>query len=146
MVFVLSLCAQENGYKTLQDSIFNEGDSLRVYYAFPFEDLKIQPDEWTVELAQFMEEQPTFNFIIEVHTESRGTIEANDSLSARRASAIANDLVELGIDPNRLSTVGKGQRELLVPNEAIAKMKSEEAKEQAHLTNRRVIIHLTRRN
>jgi outer membrane protein OmpA-like peptidoglycan-associated protein len=50
--------------------------------------------------------------VIEGHTDAVGTAQYNDQLSVRRADAVKRYLVaEQRLDPSRLRTVGKGQRE-----------------------------------
>lgn len=50
--------------------------------------------------------------VIEGHTDAVGTAQYNDQLSVRRADAVKRYLVaEQKLDPGRLKTVGKGQRE-----------------------------------
>ena len=56
----------------------------------------------------------TFRFMVEGHTDGRGTDEYNMLLSERRAASVVNYLVtQHGIRPEQLSSVGKGERELL---------------------------------
>lgn len=66
------------------------------------------------------------------HTDSVGSAQGNDELSKQRAAAIAALLVEAGIPVEKLETVGRGERELLVPT----------ADEVAEPKNRRVEINL----
>lgn len=66
------------------------------------------------------------------HTDSVGSAQGNDELSKQRAGAIAALLVEAGIPAEKLETVGRGERELLVPT----------ADEVAEPKNRRVEINL----
>lgn len=50
--------------------------------------------------------------VIEGHTDAVGSAQYNDQLSVRRADAVKRYLVaEQRLDPGRLQTVGKGQRE-----------------------------------
>jgi outer membrane protein OmpA-like peptidoglycan-associated protein len=57
----------------------------------------------------------TYRFRIEGHTDTVGEPEANMSLSERRAAAVARYLeTKFAVGPQRLETVGKGDRELLV--------------------------------
>ncbi len=51
------------------------------------------------------------------HTDSDGTASRNADLSARRADAVAEYLIEAGVDPDRLETEGRGEAELLVSPE-----------------------------
>lgn len=66
------------------------------------------------------------------HTDRVGTSEANDTLSLKRAAAVRNMLVQIGIPGNAIEVVGRGEREPLVQT---ADGKSEER-------NRRVEIKL----
>jgi OmpA-OmpF porin, OOP family len=54
-------------------------------------------------------------FLVEGHTDARGTASYNDQLSGRRAEAVVAFLVEAGVARERLESVGKGFRELLDP-------------------------------
>ncbi|MBL8485795.1 MAG: OmpA family protein [Rhodocyclaceae bacterium] len=48
------------------------------------------------------------------HTDRVGRVEDNDALSKRRADAVKSQLVEAGLDPARIDTAGRGEREPLV--------------------------------
>ena len=48
------------------------------------------------------------------HADRVGSIEANDTLSLRRASAIRDLLVEIGIPKEAIEVVGRGEREPLI--------------------------------
>jgi outer membrane protein OmpA-like peptidoglycan-associated protein len=57
------------------------------------------------------------SFRIEGHTDSFGSDEYNLALSMRRADAVKEWLVlNMGIDPARVNTVGLGKSRLLVPS------------------------------
>lgn len=58
---------------------------------------------------------PAAQAVVIGHTDRVGTKENNDALSLRRASAIRDMLIELGIPRADIETVGRGERELLVP-------------------------------
>ena len=51
---------------------------------------------------------PTQHFVIEGHTDLGGSPQHNQALSERRAAAVKRYLVEHGIAPERLTTVGYG--------------------------------------
>ena len=51
------------------------------------------------------------------YTDNVGKPEANDILSARRAQSVKAWLVKKGIPANRLTTVGKGMRDPIAPND-----------------------------
>ncbi len=63
----------------------------------------------------------TQKFVIEGHADPRGGEQFNLELSRRRAEAVVNYLAKVhGVDPARLEPVGKGQTELLKPDEPLA--------------------------
>lgn len=88
-------------------------------------------------LTRLMQENPTLRIQISGHTDSRGSDATNKELSANRAKAVVDYLVNKGIDKKRLEWQGYGEEQPIVPEETIAKMKSEKAKEEAHQSNRR---------
>jgi outer membrane protein OmpA-like peptidoglycan-associated protein len=49
------------------------------------------------------------------HTDTVDTLEYNDALSIKRAEAMKLVLVAAGIPAERISTAGRGERELLIP-------------------------------
>jgi outer membrane protein OmpA-like peptidoglycan-associated protein len=60
-------------------------------------------------------------FTIEGHADPRGGEQFNLDLSQRRAEAVVAYLAQVhGIEPSRLQAVGKGQSELLKPDQPLA--------------------------
>ncbi len=59
--------------------------------------------------AVWLQTYPNYALSIEGHADERGTREYNLALGERRASAIKNYLVALGIGPGRLSTISYGK-------------------------------------
>lgn len=84
---------------------------------FDFDSSKIKEEfRGTVEeFAVFMKENP---YVAEIqgHADSTGTDEYNQGLSERRANAVMNKLIDLGIDPKRLKAVGFGETKPLNDN------------------------------
>jgi OOP family OmpA-OmpF porin len=60
---------------------------------------------------------PPFELRIEGHTDDTGVPALNQSLSERRARAVRDRLAGLGVDPARLSAVGRGASEPVGENE-----------------------------
>ena len=58
--------------------------------------------------------------IVEIagYTDNVGKAESNDNLSAKRAQSVKGWLVKKGIPANRLTTVGKGMRDPIAPNDS----------------------------
>lgn len=57
------------------------------------------------------------SFVVEGHTDAKGSSDYNFSLSLRRANAVVLYLQSKGIEPDRLRSVGKGFSELMTPED-----------------------------
>ncbi len=55
-------------------------------------------------------------FVVAGHTDAKGSAQYNKHLSLRRADAVKRFLVTMGMDPQRLATVGYGSEHLLAPD------------------------------
>ena len=63
-----------------------------------------------------LKKYPTIRIEVQGHTDSDGSSRVNLDLSARRARAVVEYLINRGIDPSRLEYVGFGESKPLVPN------------------------------
>lgn len=54
------------------------------------------------------------------HTDSSGSDSLNQTLSENRAASVATYLQNLGVDPSRIRTEGRGKREPIAPNDTAA--------------------------
>jgi OOP family OmpA-OmpF porin len=59
---------------------------------------------------------PAMRVEIAGYTDNVGNVKTNDRLSQRRADAVSAWLVKKGIGATRMTTIGKGGRDPLVPN------------------------------
>lgn len=59
--------------------------------------------------AQWLKEHPNVKIIIEGHCDERGTAEYNLALGERRAEAAKAFLVDLGVSPDRMTTISYGE-------------------------------------
>lgn len=73
-------------------------------------------------LAAFLNENPQRRLMIEGHTDARGSEEYNRDLSARRADAVTEALVEQGISSDRIRAVGLGEAFPVASNDTSAGM------------------------
>jgi OOP family OmpA-OmpF porin len=68
------------------------------------------------EFKTFLNENIGYNAEIEGHTDSKGKDSYNQRLSEKRANAVLNKLIELGIDRNRLTSKGYGESNPIADN------------------------------
>jgi peptidoglycan-associated lipoprotein len=61
--------------------------------------------------ATWMKRWPSTQVSVEGHADSRGSSEYNLALGSRRADAVKQYLVELGIAANRIAVVSKGKEQ-----------------------------------
>ncbi len=62
------------------------------------------------EIAKF----PAAEVVVIGHTDTQGSDDYNDKLSLDRARVVKQQLIALGFDAKRISTAGRGKRELLI--------------------------------
>ena len=60
-------------------------------------------------IYSILKDNPTMTAELIAHTDNRGSVEANQSLSERRAKYVFDNLISKGIDPKRLKAIGKGE-------------------------------------
>jgi peptidoglycan-associated lipoprotein len=96
---------------------------------FDYDSSSIKPSDLTkVEIvAQHLIQNPTHKLMVEGHCDERGTEDYNISLGERRALAVVDELVHLGINQGRVRTTSYGEK---VPM-------ADGATEQAFSQNRR---------
>lgn len=71
-------------------------------------------------LVDFLNEYPDRDAVIEGHTDSVGSAEANMQLSQRRADSVRDYLTSRGVDGRRLSARGMGEGQPVATNETEA--------------------------
>jgi peptidoglycan-associated lipoprotein len=64
--------------------------------------------------ADFLKKNPGIKIRIEGNCDPRGTQEYNLALGERRAQSAKSYLINLGVNPNQLSTVSWGEEKLLL--------------------------------
>ncbi|MFA5661976.1 MAG: OmpA family protein [Bacteroidales bacterium] len=67
-------------------------------------------------IVQLLKENPSLRFSVEGHTDATGSASSNQKLSEDRARAVVDRLVEMGIDPGRLTGKGLGQNNPVADN------------------------------
>jgi peptidoglycan-associated lipoprotein len=98
--------------------VVNIGD--RVFFDYDRSDIKGEAQGLLDQVSVWMQTYPSVTLSIEGHCDERGTREYNLALGERRASAVNDYLVALGIEPSRLSTIsfGKERPAVLGSNES----------------------------
>jgi outer membrane protein OmpA-like peptidoglycan-associated protein len=106
---VVSLAASETDrglVMTLGDVLFDAGRT----------ELKASANRTILKLVQFLQINPRRTVRIEGYTDNRGDARENLELSRARAQAVADLLVDLGIEGRRLEVVGYGEAHPLAEN------------------------------
>ena len=86
--------------------------------------------------AAWLQQYPDVVLTVEGHTDERGTREYNLALGDRRANAVKNYLVALGIDPGRILTISYGEERPAEPaNDETAWAKNRRAVSVVSTTN-----------
>lgn len=94
-------------------------------------------------LANFLRSKPSIKIELGGHTDTRGKAEDNLKLSADRAKAVYNYLIQVEhIDASRLSFIGYGETNPIISDQEIAKKATEIEREKAHQTNRRTVYKI----
>ena len=77
---------------------------------FGFDQYSIDPNERDklTDVADFLKREPAVQLLIEGHCDWKGTPEYNLSLGDRRATSVMQYLIDLSVDPGRMSIVSKG--------------------------------------
>lgn len=109
--------------KLKSDILFETGKS----------DLKPQAKDNLAQMAAIMKKYPENVLTIKGYTDSTGSKELNQTLSAKRADAVKAHLIATGLPAEVISTVGMGPENPIADN----------AKEDGRKQNRRVEIEIT---
>ena len=89
------------------DLIVNVGD--RVFFAYESSDLDADAQELLLLQAAWLKLNKEVSVTIEGHCDERGTREYNLALGEKRAQAVKNYLIGLGVDVSRVSTISYGK-------------------------------------
>ena len=90
-----------------EDLIVNVGD--RVFVGYDSSDLDSDALELLQDQVAWLKQNSDVTITIEGHCDERGTREYNLALGEKRAQAVKNYLIGLGINPDRVSTISYGK-------------------------------------
>jgi peptidoglycan-associated lipoprotein len=100
-------------FRARSDQLVAENTGLsapdRVFFAFDSAKLSRSAISTLQQQATWMEEHPEALFMLAGHTDERGTREHNLALGERRAAAVRDYLMGLGIAPGRLQVTSYGK-------------------------------------
>lgn len=136
------------GYDTLNVDIANIGDSMNVqltpvkkgevfivknlFFATNKTRILSSSEEALNALYMYLARNQEVNIRIVGHTDSVGKDEANQKLSDGRANAVMKDLIERGINPERMQAEGRGETQPIDTNDT----------DEGRQNNRRVEIEI----
>jgi len=86
-----------------------------VHFDFDSAELSEENKQLLVENSKWLEQHPEVKLTIEGHCDERGSTEYNLALGERRAKAVRDYLVSLGVDHSRLNIVSFGESMPLLP-------------------------------
>tara|TARA_Y100000590_G_scaffold421835_1_gene525923 strand:+ start:107 stop:595 length:489 start_codon:yes stop_codon:yes gene_type:complete len=89
------------------DLIVNVGD--RIFFELNSHELNEDSQDLLQDQASWLKQYGNVNLTIEGHCDERGTREYNIALGERRAQAMKNYLIGLGVEAGRMSTISYGK-------------------------------------
>ena len=115
----------------LEDELANAevervGEGIKVTFdsglLFGFDSAELSSDarQNLTEFSGSMQEFPETQILIVGHTDAKGSEDYNQQLSENRAESGAEYLIQQGINPSRITTMGKGESEPVATNDTEA--------------------------
>ncbi len=104
-----------------------------VLFDFDSDKVKSKYDPLIQNAVEVMKLNPGLTVEVQGHTDSYGTDAYNQNLSERRAKSVKNELIKLGVDGKRLSTIGFGEAQPVDSNDT----------DEGRAYNRRVVYKRT---
>jgi peptidoglycan-associated lipoprotein len=98
---------------SVEDFVQNVGD--RVFFDTDRFDLRTEAQGALQRQAAWLQANPNVRILVAGNCDERGTREYNLALGARRATAVKEYLVSLGVDESRISTVSYGKERPIDP-------------------------------
>lgn len=92
---------------TQADLAVNIGD--RVFFGYDSSVIESEGQGTLQRQSDWLKKYPNATVTVEGHCDERGTREYNLALGERRAAAVRNYLVSLGVESNRISTISYGK-------------------------------------
>lgn len=96
----------------VHDNWIKDPDALKaetVYFAYDSSVIKSTEQPKVAAVADYLKANPDKAVLVEGNCDERGTEEYNRALGERRALAVREDLINLGIDPTHVDTISYGK-------------------------------------
>jgi peptidoglycan-associated lipoprotein len=97
--------------KATVDELTKSGVLKPVYFAYDSIVLTEEARGILQKNVEYFKRRPSTKVVVEGHADSRGTNEYNLALTERRAAAVRDYLISLGVTADRVSTVAKGEEQ-----------------------------------
>ena len=97
----------DSGTVTREEAMAMIGDMI--FFDFDKSDLRPEARTTLQQKSEILRQYPDIRVRIEGHADERGTVEYNLALGERRADSARTYLIDLGIDPDRLTTISYGE-------------------------------------
>lgn len=116
------------------DTDANKIAHQKIYFEFDSDEVKPVSKPILDETAAVLKVRPDITEVhLEGHTDSVGTDEYNQGLSERRAASVKKHILAQGVEPSRVRSSGKGEKEPIASNDT----------DSGRAQNRRVEFHIT---
>ncbi len=100
----------------LEAKLRSDLEAEPILFASGSADIDPASDAILARVAESINATPGIDVEIVGHTDGEGAVEINQEISERRANAVLDRLVELGVDPARLEARGAGESEPIADN------------------------------
>ncbi len=120
----------------LTDKAEQEGRLYTVHFDFDKYTIRPEDRDLLIKNAEWLRKNPQVKVWIEGHADERGSAEYNIALGEKRAKSVKKFLIDLGISPDRLSTITYGEERPVDPRH----------NEEAWAKNRRAEFVITKTN
>ncbi|WP_332065749.1 peptidoglycan-associated lipoprotein Pal [Bartonella sp. CB189] len=87
--------------------VVNVGD--RIFFSLDSSSIELDAQRILTRQAEWLLRHPFYSIVIEGHADERGTREYNLALGQRRAVAVRDYLISLGVSAQRMSTISYGK-------------------------------------
>ena len=96
-----------------------------VHFAFGSAYIDVDERDRLAEYAAWLKSNPQQQVLIEGHTDAAGPTEYNFELGEQRALAVRDFLIQLGVEPERMQVVSRGEEEPVSQDQAELNRRSE---------------------